>query len=472
MEESHHGSSVSGENCRTETPRTYNRSKQPTSDSLARDPADSERIICNQKITPGTPSPCYQWGKTYCKKPELLFVDSTIKSSYNANNTLMDVRLMNMPCTTLNEMAEVTDKIFTPAAAETIPLPPILIYSNVIDHLALRGSLRRFDALSTRFTEGFVTDEVTAYKETMSRIATMMKNKKPNTGTVFVSPPGYIYLPRALQQFLYLVMEASYARDLHFYIVAPNLRINVTTWRPCEASYPAFFADISKAVQGNTGYEGNSQLLVDEATAYDYGMQMSIRSLDENGVRKVFDPNESERKHLIDNLWFERRDESTLDEKTHDPKFQKELPALFKETETIKAERTNTTVFPIAAIATDAKLDMASLALTLLMVMARGLAKQNEIEPSHTYQTWHKALRETLNQVALRLEIPFPVLLYNISPFWLSSFVQIQPRQPRSTPIRRGNATSHHEQNIGLFNGSRHACSLQRTLRHLAEADL
>ena len=366
-------------------------------------------------------------GKDLLQKIRIaLFVDSTIKSSYNANNTLMDVRLMNMPCTTLNEMAEVTDKMFTPAAAETIPLPPILIYSNVIDHLALRGSLRHFDALSTRFTEGFVTDEVTAYIETMSRIATMMRNKKPNTGTVFVSPPGYIYLPRALQQFLYLVMEASYARDLHFYIVAPNLRINVTTWRPCEASYPAFLADISKAVQGYTGYEGNSQLLVDEATAYDYGMQMSIRSLDENGVRKVFDPNESERKHLIDNLWFERRDESTLNEKTHDPKFHKELLALFKETETIKAERTNTTVFPIAAIATDAKLDMASLTLTLLMVMARGLAKPNEIEPSHTYQTWHKTLRETLNQVALRLEIPFPVLLYNISPFWLPSFVQAE----------------------------------------------
>ena len=185
-------------------------------------------------------------------------------------------------------------------------------------------------------------------------------------------------------------------------------------------------ADISKAIQGYTGYRGNSQLIVDKATAYDYGMQMSIRSLDENGVRKVLDPNESERKHLIDNLWFERRDESTLDEKTHDPKFHKELLALFKETEMIKAERTNTTVFPIAAIAIDAKLDMASLTLTLLMVMTRGLARQNEAEPNHTYQTWHKALCETLNQVPLGLEIPFPVFLYNISPFWLSSFVQTE----------------------------------------------
>ena len=211
---------------------------------------------------------------------------------------------MNMPCTTLSEMAEVTDKIFTPAAAETIPLSPILVYSNVIDHLALRRSLRYFDMQSTRFTEGFITDEVVAHVETMSHIAKMMKNKKPNTGTVFVSTPGYMHLPRALQQFMYLVLEASYARDLHFYIVAPNLRINVTTWRPCEASYPAFLAEVSKAVQGYTGYRGNSQLIVDEATAHNYGMQMSIRSLDENGVRKVNDSNENERKHLVDNLWY------------------------------------------------------------------------------------------------------------------------------------------------------------------------
>ena len=165
-----------------------------------------------------------------------LLVDSTIKSSYNANNTLMIVTLMNMPCTSLSEMAEVTNKIFTPAAAETIPLPPILKYSNVIDHLALRGILRYFDMENEGFTEGFLADEVVAYVERMASVAKMMKDKKATTGTVFVSPPGYMYLPRAIQQFLYLVLEASYAKDLHFYIVAPNLRINEATWRPCEAS--------------------------------------------------------------------------------------------------------------------------------------------------------------------------------------------------------------------------------------------
>ena len=354
------------------------------------------------------------------------FVDSTIKSSYNANNTLMEVRVMNIPCTLLSKMAKVTKKILTPATAETIPLPPILVYSNVIDHLALRGTLWYFELGHAQFTERFVTDENVAYLETMSDMATKMKNKKAITATVFTSPPGYMYLPRPIQQFLYLVLEAAYARDLNFYIVAPNLRINVTKWRPCEAPYPAYLTEVSNALHGYTGYKEISQLLVDEATAYDYGMQMSHRSLDDQGVGQVNDPNEKERKHLVKNLWYERRDESTLDEKTHEAKFYKELLALFKVTEAIKAERMNTTVFPMAAVATDAHLGMVSPTLTMLVVMAQNLANQNEKEPRHTYQTWHQFLREPLNQVAERLKIPFPVLLYHISPFWLPNFVQAE----------------------------------------------
>ena len=67
-------------------------------------------------------------GKDLLQKTRIvLFEDSTIKSSYNTNNTWMDIRVMNMPCTSLSEMAEGTDKIFAPAAAKTIPLPPILV---------------------------------------------------------------------------------------------------------------------------------------------------------------------------------------------------------------------------------------------------------------------------------------------------------------------------------------------------------
>ena len=130
-------------------------------------------------------------GKDLLQKTRIaFFVDSTMKSSFNSHNTLMDVRIMNMPCTTLNEMAEVTDKIFTQAGTETIPLPPLLVYSNVIDHLALRGTLEFFRPDHERFTEGFVTDEVTNYVDTMANIAQAMRRRKAITGTVFMSPPG------------------------------------------------------------------------------------------------------------------------------------------------------------------------------------------------------------------------------------------------------------------------------------------
>ena len=171
---------------------TYMQPLQTTNERFARQrPGRFGENHLQSKHYARNPITLLPMGKDLLQKTRIaLFVDSTIKSSYNSSNTLMDVRLMNMPCTTLNEMAEVTDKIFTPAGTETIPLPPILVYSNVIDHLALRGSLRHFDTQSNRFTEGFVTDEVTAYIETMSYIVTTMKNKKPNTATIFVSPPG------------------------------------------------------------------------------------------------------------------------------------------------------------------------------------------------------------------------------------------------------------------------------------------
>ena len=297
-------------------------------------------------------------GKEMLQKTRIaLFMDSTMKATANMNNTLMDVRVMNLPCTSLEEMAEATCKVFGPTVnhAETIPFPPILIYSNMIDHLALRGTLKYFEGGNRRLTEEVITGEVVAYVEAMRNVIRRVQRMKPVVGVVFVSPPGYVYLPKPLQQLLYLVSEASYSQNLSFYIIAPNLRVSATTWRPGENSYSAFLAEISKALQACTGYEGNFQLLADDATAFDFGMQMAHRSFDENGVRRVKEPNEKERANMIDNGWFERRDESTLDERTHNAKFHKELLALFKKTEGIKQTRTDATVFPVAIQAIDAK---------------------------------------------------------------------------------------------------------------------
>ena len=167
-------------------------------------------------------------------------------------------------------------------------------------------------------------------------------------------------------------------------------------------------------------------MVVDEATAFDYGMEMARRSLNERGDRIVNDPNESERNNLVDNLWFERRDESTIDEKTHEPKFHKELTNLMKETETIQGDRKNSSIFPLAQISLDAEPGQRSPTLAMLLILAQDIVQRNIQEPTHTYQTWHDQLREPLGQVADRLGITFPVFLHNISPFWLPSLVQAE----------------------------------------------
>ena len=117
---------------------------------------------------------------------------------------------------------------------------------------------------------------------------------------------------------------------------------------------------------------------------------------------------------------------SKLDEKTHEANFQKEPVALFKTTEAIKGDHMNTTLFPMAAVAPDAQPGMASPTLALLMVLAQDLARRNEKEPKLTHQTWHQLLTEPLSQVAERLGISVPVLLYNVSPFWFPNFVQAE----------------------------------------------
>ena len=127
---------------------------------------------------------------------------------------------------------------------------------------------------------------------------------------------------------------------------------------------------------------------------------------------------------MIDNIWFEKRDESTLDEKTHNAKFHKELVALFKETEEIKQTRTEVTAFPVATQAIDSKPSKVSPTLVLLSVLAQKIARENQTNPRHSYQSWRLELQETLAEVAEQHGITFPIFLYNISPFWVPKMVQ------------------------------------------------
>ena len=112
----------------------------------------------------------------------------------------MDIRVINMPYSWPEDMIEVMYKVFCPAAAETVPFP--LLYCNVIENLALRGTSKYFKTEHPRITEGFMTDEVADYIEAMKKVVPCVKKKKTTARVIFVSAPGKIYLPRPLQHFL------------------------------------------------------------------------------------------------------------------------------------------------------------------------------------------------------------------------------------------------------------------------------
>ena len=120
------------------------------------------------------------------------FVDSTMKATTNMKNTMMEVEIMNWPCTSLGEMLEVTSKIIGRAATETIPFPPVLIYCKVLDHLALRSVLQYFNGEHRRCTERLIqkrlsqkkrdestTDEKTQDPKFAKELAALFKRTEP-----------------------------------------------------------------------------------------------------------------------------------------------------------------------------------------------------------------------------------------------------------------------------------------------------
>ena len=133
----------------------------------------------------------------------------------------------------------------------------------------------------------------------MKNVIRLAPRKKRSVGGIWASPPGHIYLPTPLQQFQYSVMKAAFARDIFFRIVAPNLRFNELTWRPCNTPYTAVLADVSRALQSYTGCKSNSQLLVDDATSMDFRMKMAHKTFNENGVRKVNNASDADRKKRL-----------------------------------------------------------------------------------------------------------------------------------------------------------------------------
>ena len=113
------------------------------------------------------------------KKRIAFFIDSTMRATSNMHYTLMDVRIINFPITSPREMVEVTCKVFGPTSnhSETIPFPPLLISSNVIDHLATRGTLKHFEGGKRRLKEDRMTAEIVAYVDSMRKVIRQVQSR-------------------------------------------------------------------------------------------------------------------------------------------------------------------------------------------------------------------------------------------------------------------------------------------------------
>ena len=112
----------------------------------------------------------------------------------------------------------------------------------------------------------------------------------------------------------------------------------------------------------------------------------------------------------------------------------------------------------MAIQAIDAKPNMVSPTLVLLTVLAQKTAQENQMNPQHSYQSWHKTLQVTLNETAESHGIPFPIFLYNISPFWVPTMVQRE--------------SSLDEQQVGLYVEAMQRATIAEILAYLMAVGL
>ena len=117
----------------------------------------------------------------------------------------------------------------------------------------------------------------------------------------------------------------------------------------------------------------------------------------------------------------------------------------------------------MAIQASDAQPSLVSPTLVLLVVLARKVAIENQSHPQQSYVSWQRMLQETLLQVAERHQIPIPVFLDNISPFWFLTIVQCEGDIDANEVVYRCYGKSYNLRNPGLLNGCWLGLFLQRS---------
>ena len=141
---------------------------------------------------------------------------------------------------------------------------------------------------------------VTAMERTGELLRTDLK-----VPAMFVSPPGMLYWGGMFQQFVYMLTEICSARNIEFYLCAPNLRVGKDNVRPAAVSVHAYLAVISRLLQP-VERGGNAQQMWDDAIYFDHGMLLGTLTFDETEKRIGSEATIAERENMRRYNWLVR----------------------------------------------------------------------------------------------------------------------------------------------------------------------
>ena len=187
--------------------------------------------------------------------------------------------------------------------------PKRFFFANLLHHMGCEGLQQDLTRMLREMSNhdaarNEVAQVLHQVATTMERTAALLRTHL-NTPVFSLSPPEMLYWGGVFQQFVYMLTEVCTARDIDFYMCAPNLRVGQDDLRPAALSAHAFLAAISRLLQP-LERGGKAQLTWDDAIFYDQGMRLGKLTFDEEGNRLLPEATLEERESVRKYNWIVR----------------------------------------------------------------------------------------------------------------------------------------------------------------------
>ena len=341
-------------------------------------------------------------------------VDSTCRSDLPIDNFMPDVLVLTIPLSRFDEIAEMVGAMYDPnlRGSQKEPPPQRVVFANLLDHMACEGLLRDLDTIMCDVRRpGDIAALVNEVVGAMERAAGILRGRL-GALALFVSPPGFMYWPRSLQQFVYILLEVCKAHRVEFAICAhPNLRVDREDLRPDTLSYPAFFAAVSRALVA-IERSGNAQLTIDDAIFYDHGMRMGRMAFDLDGNRIARESSVTEREAVRRYNWLVRKDKEIP--------VRAELAELTKQIGAWPAARTVERTIPQIHFASGIEPVKLSVGLRCIVAIEATNLKAEVDAAATTYAHWYQTrfATRTLAEVARELNCPLEAFCTSLGLGW------------------------------------------------------